>query len=60
LNADVNTHGKLRITFPDGRAEERTVKAGTAVWSEAVTHAVENIGVSDLHEGHIERKATIK
>src|SRR5262250_1426770 len=37
------TDGKLKVTYPDGRTEERTVKAGTAVWSQAVTHAVENV-----------------
>jgi len=35
---------RLKITYPDGKTEERDVKAGTAVWSEAVTHAAENIG----------------
>jgi len=34
----------LRIMYPDGKTAERVVKAGTAVWSEAVTHAAENIG----------------
>src|SRR6478672_613616 len=50
------TDGKLRITYPDGRTEERTVKAGTAVWSEPVTHAVENVGVNELNELHTELK----
>lgn len=50
------TDGKLRITYLDGRTEERTVKAGTAMWSEAITHAVENIGANEFHEVHIELK----
>jgi quercetin dioxygenase-like cupin family protein len=50
------TDGKLKITYPDGRTEERIVKAGTAIWSKAVTHAVENVGASDFHEVHIELK----
>ena len=50
------TDGKLRITYPDGRTEVRNVKAGTAAWSEAVTHAVENVGDSELHEVHTELK----
>jgi len=50
------TDGKLRITYPDGRTEERNVKAGTSVWSEAVTHAVENAGANELHEVHTELK----
>ena len=54
------TDGKLKITYPDGRTEERTVKAGTAVWSEAVTHAVENVGASEFHEVHIELKDATK
>src|SRR5467141_394484 len=51
---------KLRITYPDGRTEERSVKAGTAVWSEAVTHAVENVGANEFHEVHTELKGPIK
>jgi beta-alanine degradation protein BauB len=54
------TDGKLKITYPDGRTEERTVKAGTAVWSEPVTHAVENIGANEFHEVHTELKAANK
>lgn len=49
---------KLKITYPDGKTEEREVKAGTAVWSEAVTHAVKNIGTTSLHEVHTELKET--
>jgi len=47
---------KLRITYPDGRTEERSVKAGTAAWSDATRHAVENIGATELHEVHTEMK----
>jgi|GEM_PF-343278 quercetin dioxygenase-like cupin family protein len=50
------TDGKLKITYPDGRTEERNVKAGTSAWSEAVTHAVENVGANELHEVHTELK----
>jgi hypothetical protein len=50
------TDGKLKITYPDGRTEERNVKAGTSAWSEAVTHAVENVGSHELHEVHTELK----
>jgi len=46
----------LKITYPDGKTEEREVKAGTAVWSEAVTHAGENVGATELHEVHTELK----
>ena len=50
------TVGKLRITYPEGAIEERTIKAGTAVWSDAVTHTAENLGTSEFHEIHIELK----
>ena len=49
---------RLKITYPDGKTKEREVKAGTAVWSEAVTHAVENVGITELHEVHTELKQT--
>ena len=51
---------KLKIAYPDGKTEEREVKAGTAVWSEAVTHAAENVGSTELHEVHTELKQTAK
>jgi quercetin dioxygenase-like cupin family protein len=54
------TDGKLKITYPNGKTEERTVRAGTSVWSEAVTHAVENVGSNDFHEVHTELKSVIK
>ena len=47
---------KLKITYPDGKTEERQVKSGTAVWSEAMTHAVENVGTTELDEVHTELK----
>jgi anti-sigma factor RsiW len=47
---------KLKITYPDGKTEVREAKSGTAVWSEAVTHAVENVGLTELHEVHTELK----
>jgi quercetin dioxygenase-like cupin family protein len=45
--------GKLRITLPDGKTMEREPKAGTAAWSEPVTHVVENIGTSDFTQVQI-------
>jgi hypothetical protein len=47
---------KLRITYPDGRQEERTVHAGTAAWIDGVTHAVQNVGSTEFHEIHVELK----
>lgn len=54
------TDGKLKVTYPDGKTEEREVKAGTAVWSEAVTHAVESVGTTAFHEVHTELKGAAK
>src|SRR5512134_3154489 len=34
----------IRFTFPDGSTGLRETKAGDVLWSEAVTHASENIG----------------
>jgi hypothetical protein len=48
--------GKIRLTLADGRVEERTVKAGTAVWSDAIVHAAENVGSSEIREVQVELK----
>jgi quercetin dioxygenase-like cupin family protein len=52
--------GKIKITLPDGKTEVREVKAGVAVWSEAVTHAAENVGTTEFHELQIELKGAAK
>jgi len=52
--------GKTRFTYPDGKTEEREGKAGAAAWSEAVTHAAENVGTTELHVLNIELKGTAK
>ena len=38
---------KRRLIFPDGRAQDVDVKAGTVVWMKAHTHIGENIGDTD-------------
>jgi quercetin dioxygenase-like cupin family protein len=48
--------GKLRITMADGKTVDKEPKAGTAAWSEATTHAVENIGSGDFTQVQIELK----
>ena len=50
------TDGKLKITLPNGKADVRTIKAGTANWSEPATHAAENVGSADFEEIQIEMK----
>jgi len=54
------TDGKLKITLPNGKTEERTIKAGTANWSEPATHAAENIGSAPFEEVQIELKQPAK
>ena len=53
------TDGKLKITLPDGKVIERSPKAGTAGWSDAVTHAAENIGAADFQQVQVELKTQI-
>jgi quercetin dioxygenase-like cupin family protein len=50
------TDGKVKIILPDGKTQERTIKAGTSSWSEATTHAAENIGTTEFQEIQIELK----
>ena len=47
---------KLRISFPDGRSEELSVKAGEARWRDKVTHAAENIGTTQARTLAVELK----
>jgi hypothetical protein len=53
------TDGKLKITLPDGKVIERSPKAGTAGWSDPVTHAAENIGTTDFQQVQIELKPPV-
>ena len=50
------TDGKLKITMADGKVIERSPKAGTAGWSDAVTHEAQNIGVADFQQIQVELK----
>ena len=38
------TTSKARFTFPDGKTQDSTVKAGDAVYTPAATHLPENLG----------------
>jgi len=38
------TDGKVKFTFPDGKTEERPVKAGEAMFTPATVHLPENVG----------------
>jgi len=50
------TSGKAKFTSADGKSEERDLKAGQAVWSDAVTHASENVGTTESRVLVIELK----
>ena len=47
---------RLKVTTPDGKVVEKDRKAGETLWSEAVTHTVENIGTEDQHVIVVEMK----
>jgi len=47
---------RIRFTFPDGHTVVRVAKAGDVLYSEAVTHASENIGDTDAHGILVELK----
>jgi beta-alanine degradation protein BauB len=47
---------KVRFTFPEGRTGIREAKAGDVLFSEAVTHATENIGDTEAHGILVELK----
>ena len=38
------TDGKVKFTYPDGKTEGRTVKAGDAMFTPATVHLPENVG----------------
>lgn len=38
------TDGKVKFSYPDGKTEERTVKAGDAMFTPATVHLPENVG----------------
>jgi len=50
------TSGKQKFTSPDGKTKESELKAGQAVWSDAVTHSSENVGTTETRVLVIELK----
>jgi hypothetical protein len=48
---------KMKIqTFPDGAWTEHDYHAGDLAWRDAVTHAAENVGVTEVHAIAVELK----
>jgi quercetin dioxygenase-like cupin family protein len=52
--------GKGKTSYPDGRTNALEVKAGQTAWSEAVTHANENVGTTELRVLVVEMKEAPK
>jgi len=47
---------EARIGLPDGTHRISKRDAGVAYWNEAITHSVENLGTTDIHNLIIELK----
>ena len=43
------TDAKMKVTLPDGTSRVAESKAGSAAWRDPATHAVENVGTSEIH-----------
>jgi quercetin dioxygenase-like cupin family protein len=51
---------KVMFSFPDGKTVDAELKKGQSVWSEALTHAAENLGTAEVHVLNFEIKAAPK
>jgi quercetin dioxygenase-like cupin family protein len=40
---------KLKFSYPDGRAEEKSAATRETIWRDPTTHAVENVGDTEAH-----------
>lgn len=47
--AYVLSGGKVKFSFPDGKAMEFEAKQGNVIWRKAEDHVVENVGSTDIH-----------
>lgn len=50
------TAADVRFTYPDGKAEDVSAKAGEVTWVEPITHISENIGKKDVYAFIVEFK----
>src|SRR5258708_10514558 len=48
LVAIFQTDGRVKFTYPNGKTEERDMKAGQAVWTPATRHLPENLTGKDM------------
>jgi beta-alanine degradation protein BauB len=51
---------KTKMTLPDGKVTESTGKAGDVFWRKPITHALENIGNTEVHSLAVELKNPCK
>jgi len=47
---------RMKMTSSDGKVKEVELKTGQVIWGEALSHAGENVGTTELHEVIIELK----
>lgn len=47
---------EARVTLPDGTTRTSKREAGVAYWNEPITHSIQNLGASDIHNLIIELK----
>jgi quercetin dioxygenase-like cupin family protein len=48
--------GKLKLIPSKGKTQELDLKAGQAIWMDAISHAAENLGKTDAHMLVVELK----
>ena len=48
--------GRVKFTFPDGKTEERDMKAGQAIYTPAIRHLPENMTDNDMEVVLVEMK----
>lgn len=48
--------GTMRSTSPAGATSEAQLKAGDVIWRERLSHALENVGASEVHVLSVELK----
>lgn len=60
LVAIFQTDGRVKFTYPNGKTEERDLKAGQAIWTPATRHLPENLTDSDMEVILVEFKTRRK
>jgi len=60
LVAIFQTDGRVKFTYPNGKTEERDMKAGQALWTPATRHLPENLTDNDMEVILVEFKTPRK